>query len=64
MGILWCFVRVAEAMWYLSSGLAQARPVALDTRHPVSYGPEQRYHTPSAMCVCMGQWFLMDVIRC
>ena len=47
-------------MWYLSSGLVQARPVALDTRLPVSYGPEERYHTPSAMCESMGQWFLMD----
>ena len=46
----WCFVKVAEATRYLSSGLVQARPVALDTRLPVSYGPEERYRIPSAMC--------------
>jgi len=60
---IWCFVRVAEATRYLSSGLVQARPVALDTRLPVSYGPEQRYRIPSAMCVVMGQWFLMDELH-
>ena len=37
--------------------------VSLDTRLPVSYGPEKRYPTPSAMCEIMGQWFLMDELR-
>ena len=63
METLWCFVKVAKATRYLSSGRAQARPVALDTRLPVSYGPEQRYRIPSAMCEITGQWFLVDTTR-
>ena len=32
---------------YCFPGLAQARPVALDTRLPVSYGPGKQYRHPS-----------------
>ena len=30
---------------------------------PVSYGPEVRYRTSSALCECGGQWFLIGACR-
>ncbi len=48
MDIVRYFVRGAEDARYLTSGHAQAHPVALDTRLPASYGPEVRYPRPSA----------------
>jgi hypothetical protein len=56
------FVEVAEAMRYLSSGLASHIHVALGRDIHVAHGPEERYRIPSAMCEIMGQWFLMDVL--
>jgi hypothetical protein len=52
--------RDAKAMRYLTSGRAQAHPCVARYSTPVSYGPEVRYRTPSALCECMGQWFLID----
>jgi hypothetical protein len=55
----WCFARVAEAMGYLPSGHGVNPSLGPLSRRPVAQGPELRYPTPSAMCECMGQWFLM-----
>ena len=38
----------------------QVHPCKLGRDIHVAHGPEERYHTPSATCIGMGQWFLMD----
>ena len=72
----WCFVWVAEAMRYLSSGHAvnpsmgagaqgilqcRAKLKQAAPAHPCARGiPFILNITPSAMCENMGQWFLID----
>ena len=59
----WCFVRVSEAMGYLTSGHGVNPSLGPLSRRPVAQGPEVRYPTPSATCEIMGQWFLIDTTR-
>ena len=63
LGTLWCFVRVSEAMGYLTSGHGVNPSMGPLARRPVAQGPKVRYPTPSAMCEIMGQWFLMDELH-
>ena len=48
----------AKVVWYVVSGHAVNPFMGARARLPVSHGPETTYHTPSAMRVIIGQWFL------